>query len=141
MEIIVEIMFGVLGAVLVVALGLWLGKRQFESTVDPELLEAMRLEKSDPARAEFLADKYFTRGVAREELERKELWALAPNDMGAAQELRRRLVGDLAADAEIQLDTGKSGNAGLGRTLEESQQRTREQIAKLDEIMSRTQAI
>src|SRR5438552_2715200 len=52
---------GVVAGILVVLFGLWLGKRRADRMIPPELAEAMRLEKSDPAKSAFLADSYFIR--------------------------------------------------------------------------------
>src|SRR5437667_3451799 len=98
---------GVAAGILVVLFGLWLGKRRADRMIPPELAEAMRLEKSDPAKSAFLADSYFMREAARDEKERAQLWDRAPNDLAAAEELRRRLLQDLETDAQARKELGK----------------------------------
>ena len=128
---------GVAAGILVVLFGLWLGKRRADRMIPPELAEAMRLEKSDPAKSAFLADSYFMREAARDEKERAQLWDRAPNDLAAAEELRRRLLQDLEADAHAQKELGNSAKPELLRTLEESRRTARDQIGRLDAMILR----
>jgi FtsZ-interacting cell division protein ZipA len=132
-----ELVVGIAAGTLVLIVGLWLAQRRHERTFPPELLEAMRVEKSDPARAEFLMDQYFMQGASREEAERRDLWKRAPRELAAAEELRRRLLSDLDADSEIQRDAQKSGSAQLEQTVAMSQKTIRDQIATLNEIIPR----
>jgi hypothetical protein len=126
---------GILGGTLVVLVGLWLGFRRADRTIPSELREAMRLEKSDPARSQFLADAYFQKMARQDEAERVKLWERAAHDLAAANELRQRLLDDLDADALAEKELGKRGGPQLIRTLEESRKSLREQIAKVDAII------
>ena len=128
---------GVAAGILVVLFGLWLGKRRADRMIPPELAEAMRLEKSDPAKSAFLADSYFMREAARDEKERAQLWDRTPNDLAAAEELRRRLLQDLETDAQARKELGNSAKPELLRTLEESRRTARDQIARLDAMILR----
>jgi len=128
---------GVAAGILVVLFGLWLGKRRADRMIPRELAEAMRLEKSDPAKSAFLADSYFMREAARDENERAQLWDRAPNDLAAAEELRRRLLQDLETDAHAQKELGNSAKSELLRTLEESRRTARDQIGRLDAMILR----
>ena len=132
-----ELIVQVLAGAVVLGLGLWLAQRRYRQTFPRELDEALRIEESDPALGQLLVDQYFMRGVAHEDTARKKLWERAQEDLDAANELRRRLSDDLEADSLIQKDFKRSANGDLTRTLEMSQQSTREQIARLDEMIAR----
>ena len=130
-----ETMLGVGIGIVVFIVALWLTKRRTAWMIPPQLAESMRLEKSDPVRSQALADEYFMGAAARDERERAELWQRAPSDLAAANELRRRYLEDIETDADAYKEYRKSGSPELLRTLEESQQKSRHELARLDTII------
>ena len=130
-----ETILGIAGGIIFVLVGLWLGARRADSTLPPELREAMRLEKSDPARSQFLADTQFERAARQDQAERAQLWERAPHDLAAAEELRRRFLEDLETDRQAARELRKTAGADFLRSLEHSQQNARDQIAKLETMI------
>ena len=126
----------IVGGIAFAAFFFWVGWRRADKNLHPLLRESFRLEKSDPARSQLLADQYFEGTARRDQAERTALWERAPRDRAAAEELRRRLLEDLETDAEVQREFRESADPDFHRTLTQSQQSTREQIAKLDSIIS-----
>jgi hypothetical protein len=70
---------------------------------------------------------------------RPGLWERAPRDLAAAAELRRRLLKDAEADAEILQKSTAIGSPDLADTLARSRE-THEQIARLDDLISKLRA-
>lgn len=130
-----ELAITIAGAVMIALFGLWLGARRFDRTIPPELRESLRLQHSDPAQAQFLAESYFRDLANKEQREREELWERAPRDLAAAEELRRRLSQDIEIDGEAEKEFQKTAGPDLLRTVRQSQEETRVQIAKLETII------
>lgn len=129
-----DTVIGIVIALLVALLGLWVGKRRAERRMPPELVQALRLDKKDPAAARQLMDHYFARQAGQDSEERAQLWQQAPTDLNAATELRRRLTEDLATDAAARQELN---TPQLLSNIEQSEKQARAQIAKLDDVIQR----
>ncbi len=134
-----DIAIGIAVALLVAIIGLRLGKRRAERRLPPELVQALRLDKTDPAAARRVMDDYFMRQAAQDSQERAQLWERAPTDLEAAVELRRRLLDDLTTGtaARHELDKVTEPQPQLLNDIEQDGQQARAQIARLDELINR----
>ena len=134
-----DIAIGIAVALLVTVIGLWLGNRSAERRLPPELVQALRLDKTNPSAARRLMDDYFTKQAAQDSQERARLWERAPTDLHAAVELRRRLLDDLATGtaARHELDKQPEPQPQVLSNIEQDGQQARAQIARLDELIAR----
>ena len=134
-----DIAIGIVVALLVTVIGLRLGMRRAERRLPPELVQALRLDKTDPSAARRIMDDYFMKQAAKDSQQRALLWERAPTDLDAAVELRRRLLDDLATGtaARRELDKVPVSQRQVLTNIEQDGQHAGAQIARLDEIIKR----
>ena len=131
-----ELLLKAAGGLVGLALVWFLSRALYRSMIPalpPELEQALRLQKSDPAKAEYLAEQYYRREGLREEAEQSELLRRASVDASAATELRQRLQDDFATNAAVLQEHGD--DAALRRNVEQDQERIRKQLAALEALI------
>jgi len=113
------------------------GQGELDATVDA----AMKLERTDPAAAYELMDRYFIREAAATEARRAELRQRAPHDRDAAVELRRELQDELTTNALNREDVVKRASAdqraSLLAQIDAADRDLRAELVQLDAVIER----
>ena len=137
LQTVIEIGAGIAGAVAVVVVGLWLGKRQADRLLGPDLTAV--LNEKDPVVAKARFERHIRDQASKEEAERRELWEKAQVDLDAARELRRRLMEDVATDGEVlkEFGAGTSSAPGWLSNVQAGRQEGQVRVAEVDALIRR----
>ena len=128
------------GASVLVMFGLYWRMRQrmrASGLFAPEVRQAMKLQKTDPAAADRMMSEFFDKRADQEKQEREELRRLAPTDIKAAKELRKRLAKEIEymGKARDRMTPEKLADPEIVRRLDTSEQA--EEVTGLDATIQR----
>jgi hypothetical protein len=115
------------------------------TTTEGVIGRADQLRKWDPVAADRVLDAHFDKEGEREDAERAALRTQAQTDRAAAEELRRRLLGDLEVWAHLLKGSGRKVGKDARMqdavtNLEQWDKETRVELEQLDALIKRLNA-